>query len=188
MARDYAIVPEEEVNKLKSDMEKLKKNPLQSYGSDDLIEAMSNLTKAINSMTELFKTAAEEMKFEERETETIGRKMDPMFSKIDMLLDQNQKIARGVVAVADMLSEKPAPSPAPRQETTISSPSMGMQMPQRPMAPMQGPSGSMSPQRMAGNNPPMVGQGPMPPGMARPPMPPSGMPAPPPVKKKGMFG
>ncbi len=181
MAKDYAIVPEEEVLKLKRDVEQIKKNPFQAYATDDFIESVNNLSKAINSLINLFSAAAEEMKLEERETETIGRKMDPLFAKIDMLVDQNQKIARGIVAVADMLSTgKPAwreEQPAPVQQ----------QMQPRPMM-MQGPSGPMAPQRMP-SMAPQMGQRPQmgPPSVPAPPSP--GMPMPPmPVKKKGLFG
>lgn len=170
MAKDYAIVPEEDVLKLKQDVAQIKRNPFQAYGSGDLIESMNNMTKAINSLIDLFKTAAEEMKFEERETETIGRRMDPLFAKIDLLVDQNQKIARGVVAVADML-EKPS---AREEPITLPPPSFQRQSfaPPNPMAPPRMPSS-------------------MPPSMARPmgmPPAPAGMPMPPPPKKKGLFG
>ena len=173
MAKDYAIVPEEEVLKLKSDVEKIKRNPFQAYGSEDLIESINNMTKAINSLIELFRTAAEEMKLEERETETIGRRIEPMFAKLDMLVDQNQKIARGVVAVADMLERQPS-----AREEQISLPPPSMQP--RPFAP-QSP---MSPQRMQGMPPPMGA----PKQMGMPPAP-AGMPMPPPpAKKKSFFG
>jgi hypothetical protein len=186
MAKDYAIVPEEEVLKLKSDVEKIKKNPFQAYGSEDLIESMNNLTKAINALLELFKSAAEEMKLEERETETIGRKMDPLFSKVDMLFDQNQKIARGIVAVADMLERTSPGKPGWREEQPA--PITPQPMPVQPRPPiMPGPSGPMAPPRMTSMALP-TGARPPTGGMPAPTA--AGMPLPPPpvAKKKGLFG
>jgi len=184
--KDYAIVPEKEFFQMKSDVDKIKKNPFQAYATDDFVEAVNNLVKAVNSLTELFRTAAEEMKLEERETETIGRKMDPLFGKIDILVDQNQKIARGIVAVADMLERTGKTSWREEQQPAPMNPQPMQMQPRPPM--MQGPSGPMSPQRM----PSMA-----PPGMQKPTYPMGPMPAPqaggmpmppPPLKKKGLFG
>jgi len=174
MAKDYAIVPEEEVLKLKKDVEQIKRNPFQAYASEDLIESINNLTKAINALLELFKTAAEEMKLEEKEAETIGKKIDPLFSKIDLLVDQNQKIAKGIVAIADMLEKQPA------KENQITLPP-----PSQPRAPFTPPTpvAPVAPPRMpgatqAGAKPPISTLA-VPPGMPAPP---------PPAKKKGLFG
>jgi hypothetical protein len=117
MADEYALVPEKEVRRLRDDIDAIKKNPLGSLGGNELVESIKNLNAAINSLTELFKTAAEDLKIEERESQTIATKVEPLLEKIDMIMDQNKKIARGIVAVADMIGgaeeEKPAFSPRP---------------------------------------------------------------------------
>lgn len=100
---EYALVPEKEVKRLRDDVDEIKKNPLGSYGGKDLADNIKNLNNAISSLTELFKNAAEDLKVEERETQTIATKVEPLLEKIDMIIDQNKKIARGIVAVADML-------------------------------------------------------------------------------------
>lgn len=155
---DYELVPGWEVKKLKEDVEDIKKNPLGPYGGKELVDNIKNLNSAINDLTSLFRTAAEELKIEEREARTIATKIGPLIEKLDMIVDQNRKIARGIVAVADMLGgveEKQALPPRPP----------AMPMPPRPMMPPRPPSAP-----------------PAPPAMPAPPAPPA------PPKKKGLFG
>ncbi len=139
MADEYALVPEKEVRRLREDIDSIKKNPLGSLGGNDLVESIKNLNAAINSLTELFKTAAEELKIEERETQTIATKVEPLLEKIDLIMDQNKKIARGIVAVADMLGgveeEKPAFSPRPPVFTSRQGPMMPPSLPPPPAMP-----------------------------------------------------
>ena len=169
MDDDYAIVPEKEVLQMKRDLESLKRNPLSGIDSgSDLITSMNNLTKAINSLIELFQKAAEEIRLEDRSSEAIVKKVEPLFEKIDMLVDQNKKIAKGIVAVADMLEAK--------QEEKPMQPQMQQQQAPYPRQPMYGPA-PMPPY-------PQMGGYPQPqPLMPRPlpPQPPLGQP------RKGLF-
>lgn len=174
---DYALVPEKEVMQLKRDVENIKKNPFAAYGGQDLVESISNLTKSINALIELFRTASQEINLEEREAETVGKKIDPMFEKIDVLLEQNKKIARGVVAVAEMLQSRPVSQPPPAMQRMEAPP----QMPYPQMGqPMMQPRQQMMPQRP--QMPPMSSM-PSQPSSSRalPPIPPA-------PKKKGLFG
>lgn len=185
MADDFAIVPEKEMSELKAQMDSIRRNPLGPYGGQDLIESMNNLTRAINSLMQLFQTAAEELKLEERETETITRKIDPMLARIEAISDQNRKIAQGVVAVADMLESArlegraPIPQPKPPEQMPSFAPQMRtMPSPESPFAPAQ-----MGPQQLSGlpTNLPPPPAGPRPlAGIRLPPIPPP--------KKKGLFG
>jgi hypothetical protein len=149
---EYAIVSKKEFLALKKELDKLKKNPLEgSEAGENLQSSIDNLSKSLNVMLEVFKQAAEDMKLEEHESETVGKQLIPMNEKLDTLIDQNQKIAKGIVAIADMVKEKleeisekaeskprlpplgpaPAPRPAP-------SPSFGPMPP--PPAPSTPPS------------------------------------------------
>jgi len=160
---EYAIVSKKEFDKLRTELEKLKKNPLGgSKQGEDLQDSVDNLSTSLNSMMELFKEASDQMKIEEHDTDILGKKLDPLLEKVDTLIEQNQKIAKGIVAVADMVKEKlesheAKPEPEP----------MGL-----PPGPMGGP---LPP------GPPMPGPMPAPPrGM--PPLPPLG------PKKKPILG
>lgn len=104
---EYAIVSKKEFLALKKELDKLKKNPLEgSETGENLQASIDNLSKSLNVMLEVFKQAAEDMKLEEHESETVGRQLTPMNEKLDTLIDQNQKIAKGIVAIADMVKEK----------------------------------------------------------------------------------
>ncbi|MBI5881201.1 hypothetical protein HZB90_03660 [archaeon] len=104
---EYAIVSKKEFLALKKELDKLKKNPLEgSETGENLQSSIDNLSKSLNVMLEVFKQAAEDMKLEEHESETVGKQLNPMNEKLDTLIDQNQKIAKGIVAIADMVKEK----------------------------------------------------------------------------------
>lgn len=188
---DYTLLPEKEFLKLKRDVDAIKKNPLMGLGGEDLIASISELTKSVNNLLELFKAAAEEIKLEQRESETIAQKIDPLFSKIDEIVEQNKKLAKGIVAIADMLSEmktakpeiKPAavpPMPAPK----VAPPTM---FPTRPTPAM--PSTPTIPSTPKPSLPPIP---PSSPTMPRP-LPPPPFPSPPgssaiaPAQKKKWF-
>ena len=129
MADEYEIVPEREVEDLKRDVDEIKKNPLgSSPAGRELVRSIKDLTDSVNHLIALFRDAADAMKLEEKESEAIGKKLSPMLDKFNVLIDQNEKIARGIVGVADLvrddLSKKPSeikpfyrpvesPSPAP---------------------------------------------------------------------------
>lgn len=133
---DYEMIPHKEIVDLKKELEKLKKGPAPGAKNQ-----MENLTNSINNLLSLFKEASSQMHLEEEEANMVSEKLIPIEGKLDQLLDQQQKIAEGIVALADLVKEmkqqqsKPAPVPRPR------------------MAP---PPGSMPP-------PPMGAPGPMPP-------------------------
>ncbi|MFQ6027911.1 MAG: hypothetical protein ACE5Q6_10505, partial [Dehalococcoidia bacterium] len=106
----------------KKELDRLKKNPLEgSEAGENLQASIDNLNKSLNVMLEVFKQAAEDMKLDEHDSELVGKQIGPINEKIDTLIDQNQKIAKGIVAIADMVKEKleeighaaPEPKPAP---------------------------------------------------------------------------
>ncbi|MBW2996925.1 hypothetical protein KY349_01140 [Candidatus Woesearchaeota archaeon] len=104
---EYAIVSKKEFLTLKRELDRLKKNPLEgSESGENLQSSIDNLNKSLNVMLEVFKQAADDMKLEEHEAEAIGKQIGPLSEKMDMLIDQNQKIAKGIVAIADMVKEK----------------------------------------------------------------------------------
>jgi len=74
-----------------------------------LKQSIDNLNNSINSLIKLFREATEQLKIEEHDSEVVDKKISPVIQKITTLEEQNEKIARGIVAVADMLKEKQAP-------------------------------------------------------------------------------
>ena len=104
---EYAIVSKKEFLALKKEIEKLKKNPLEgSAVGENLQDSIDNLNRSVNSMLDVFKSAAQEMSVEEHDAQLVSKQIVPLQEKIDTILDQNQKIAKGIVAIADMVKER----------------------------------------------------------------------------------
>jgi hypothetical protein len=147
---EYAIVSKKEFLALKKEIERLKKHPLEGSESGETLQSsIDNLNKGLNTMLEVFKQAADDMKLEEHESETLTKQVGPINDKLDTLIDQNQKIAKGLVTIADMVKEKleeiekaaerpklpplsGGPGPSTRQQSPFSMPP--------PQAPPQMPS------------------------------------------------
>jgi hypothetical protein len=70
----------------------------------------------------LFRDAADAMKLEEKESDAIGKKISPMLDKLNTLIDQNEKIARGIVGVAEMVREDVRKQQQQPQEKTFYKP------------------------------------------------------------------
>ena len=124
----------------------------------DLQSSIDTLNQSINSLVGLFKEAAESMKMEEKEADIVANKLDPIMERLDMIIDQNKKIAKGIVAIADMVEERLPKLRGP--ERPVPQPSMGPSMPL-----MMGPPSAMSMPAM-----------PPPPGMRPMPLPPRPLP------------
>ena len=105
-SEDYDIVPHKRLIELQRQVEDLKKNP---YGSTDsgkkMMETMTSLTTSIDGLLTLFKDAAQEMRVEEHDVGILSKNMRPLMEKLDELIEQNKKIARGIIAIADMVKE-----------------------------------------------------------------------------------
>lgn len=99
---DFELMPHEKIEALRSELARLKGERVHN----DPSEAMLKLTETLEHFTELLQGAINEMKLEEREEELIATELRPLHDKIEQVLDQNQKIAQGVVAIADMLSRE----------------------------------------------------------------------------------
>ena len=190
---EYAIVSKKEFLALKKELDKLKKDPLgDSEQGENLQGSIDNLSKSLNVMLEVFKQAAQDMSLEDHDNALVGKQMGPLNEKLDTLIEQNQKIAKGIVAVADMVKEKLDELKESRPESKPALPPLSG----APKPPMSGPmsppmGGPMSPPMGVPMPPPPMG-GPMPPGQGNsfppgpsPPMgadllPPSNFPPPPP--------
>lgn len=196
MAEGYAIFSEDEIKSIKEDISTLKKNPLGgSAAGKSLMENIEVLNKSINDLISIFKEASDQMKIEDREADLVAKKIDPLFEKLDMLIEQNQKIARGIVAVADMVSEAlQQKAIAPR---SMQPPAVQPQIPQptpktEPDIPRIAPPPAISPPplpSMPSLNLPPIGE----PGSFPPPPKPTGLEGLPPLtppkrETKGLFG
>lgn len=175
---EYAIVSKKEFMKLKQELEKIKKNPLEGSPSGaNLQDSIDNLNTSLTGMMALFKEASDELKIEERDTQVVSKKLDPMMEHMETLIEQNQKIAKGIIAVADMVKEKleeiEAKTASKPKEEKKELPPLG----EAPAPPMPAP----APEPMPGPAPGPVVAPPLPGGPEMPPMPGAAPPMPEPT-------
>lgn len=128
---DYEIISRKDINRLKQEIKELKE------GKDS--GSANNVMNKLNQMLELFKDASLSIKTEK----PTSMKLDAISEKLDKVLDQNQKIAEGLLSVVDLVKgvkpeiTKPMPGPKPVQ------PFGGPRVP----APMPGPASQPLPRQ-----------------------------------------
>ncbi|MBI2523244.1 hypothetical protein HYW19_02555 [Candidatus Woesearchaeota archaeon] len=120
---DYDLMPHRQINELRGLVQDLK-NKVDRASPKELIESMDSLTKSIDSLMALFKQAADEMKYEEKEEILSGgSEHKAMNDKLDKIMEQNKIIADGMVAISDMVrdftgkqrKQQAAQAPKPQQ-------------------------------------------------------------------------
>ncbi len=92
---------------LKSEIEALKaKRPASKKKATpgNVMESMEQLTSTLNEFMQTFEEATEEMRLEEKEEELFINELKPLHDKMDKIVEQNEKIAKGIIAVANMLN------------------------------------------------------------------------------------
>ncbi|MBI2147710.1 hypothetical protein HYU19_04495 [Candidatus Woesearchaeota archaeon] len=182
---DYDLLPHHKLMQLEKELDALKKNPLGSTASGRSFEdSMNRLSKSMDALVSLFKTATCQMEEENKEAEETAKKFDPVVDKLNVLIDQNQKIAKGMVALADLLEEQQkhlaALPPSPRPAAPLPPPPIppGMGSPSLPRPPMPAPLPDRPP--AFSSNPfdeiPAIGGGGFP-SRPSPAFPPAGLPA-----------
>ncbi|MBS3135645.1 hypothetical protein J4401_01675 [Candidatus Woesearchaeota archaeon] len=121
---DERITPYSDIADSKKQVNKIQANPNPS--SDQLIMTVQHLTRSMGSMLELFRTAAEEMKLEEKEEHAVAQQITPLLRKLDEMMEQNKVIAEGMVALADLVKERiPSPGmemPRPKANSPFDTP------------------------------------------------------------------
>ncbi len=133
--------------------------------SNALIDSMNGLSKTLNSMMNLFDRATESMAQEEQGQSMVSENFGPLVNKVNTILDQNNKIAQGMVTILEQIEEtkkeqdakieqlhslltkqttsqtqeKPSPQPGPiKPEPQFKQPSFGQpKQPQPSMAAQQ---------------------------------------------------
>lgn len=89
----YEILPYAEIDRLKKELEDLKK---KTVSSQDILNAIDKQTKIIENMLYLFESAAAGMKKEREGHE--GK-------KLDKILDQHEAIAESILSLFDMVKK-----------------------------------------------------------------------------------
>lgn len=103
----YELMPQKEIVEIRKELDRLKKNPLgENTNTDTLLDALRDLSHTMKDLHQLFSTAAKDLKEEEVQLQPEQKLHDESLAKkIDTLIEQNKKIAQGIVTVAEMLKE-----------------------------------------------------------------------------------
>lgn len=113
---EYEILPHEELQKLREEVEELKRNPMGNVAeSEDLKTAMSKLTRAMHHLIDILTTTNDEMVSEFKRTT-----MSEHFEKIS---DQNEKIANALINMVELQEQRHPPmqaSPAGQSQEPMS--------------------------------------------------------------------
>ena len=96
--KDYEFLPEKEIKNLKKEIESLKKHSV-SEGTDGntLLEAVNNLNDSIRRLIDIFTQAQADLSEQYEGTSPV--------EDLKEIKDQNEQIARGLVAVADIVKD-----------------------------------------------------------------------------------
>ncbi|MFT4343741.1 MAG: hypothetical protein ACMXYE_03255 [Candidatus Woesearchaeota archaeon] len=98
---DYDLIPHAKLKKLEDQIEALKGG--KGGASPQLQQSMDDLSGSLKAMITVFTEAKNELRIEDEEKELLSSKIDPILQKLDGLLDQNEKIAEGILSLADMI-------------------------------------------------------------------------------------
>ncbi len=94
---EYELMPVKEIERLRKEIEMLKQNPFGEHPKGKtLLESIQELTKAINDLRKLFTDVEQEIIDDFEKTASFN-------TRFQELIDQNKKIAAGIVTIADMI-------------------------------------------------------------------------------------
>lgn len=194
---EWEFVPHKILADLRDEVQGLKDKLTQPATNKELFDSMGDLKNSIKQLHDLFGTALSQMRTEEEEM-NVGKTLQRLTDKLEILEKQNEQIAKAMVAIADMVKEIEKRHEAPSMSQRVPFPPRPAQpaaAPYRPMlrpapsrpgappmpAPMQLPEEPMMPE-------PEFAPPPMMPGPGMPPLPPPPLSMPPTPEKKGILG
>ena len=101
---EYEIMPHKELMNLKTELKKLRTKGGKTASKVD-VETMDGLNTSIQELINVVKQASKEMKSEENEEAQILHKLTEAIDMMNTIVDQNEKIAEGIVTVAEMIKD-----------------------------------------------------------------------------------
>ncbi len=93
---DYELLPYKELEELRSELNAIKRNPLKGYEkADDLKGSIDTLNSSIQDLIKLFSNTEDEL--------IKNFKKDSIEAHFERLSSQNEKLAKGILAVAKLV-------------------------------------------------------------------------------------
>lgn len=127
---DDSILPNGDMENMRREIELLKKK--QGIGSrteqEDPKDSAAALSRSINSLMRIFKEASEDMKMDTHDAVLVSQKLDKILDRLDKIEAQNEKIAKGIVAIADMVEDIQDDAQRPSVSQKMSQPMSPQQM------------------------------------------------------------
>lgn len=97
--QEYELVPRGELERLEREVERIKRNPFgDTASSKDLLTALDHLNKNVSKLVHIFESASDEIVRDYKDQANTA--------KINKVLEQNEKLAQGIVAIANLLKEQ----------------------------------------------------------------------------------
>ena len=131
MADEESDLQYKDISELKKELEMMKGR--KDISVKELYQTVQKLAQTMSDMLEVFGAAAEQMKQEEKEYGAETKKHEIIIAKLDKVIEQNKRIAEGMVSVVEMVKEKLV-MPAKEREEPMFKP---MPEPRQFMKPMQ---------------------------------------------------
>lgn len=109
---DYELVAKDDLATLRKELEEVKKDPASKYKSSlTLIEAMDKLANQITRLLDLFEKANKDMYADYQQG------VHEESQKLDHVINQNEKLAKGILALADRDPQPKPQAPEPQPES-----------------------------------------------------------------------
>ena len=103
MDDDYELVSRDDIHRLK---EQLNKSKGSDNDAPELRKSISHLNERLSTLIEIFDAAVEDLREEDKESELVSQKIDPIIAKLRDIDEQNKKLAQGMVAINSLVDEK----------------------------------------------------------------------------------
>ena len=148
---EYELVPYKEIRELRDELKALRDVPIPN--SKRMQVTMEDLSMKMDRLIQIFEHASHEMHAEGGLTPE--ERIKPMIEKMNKVLEQNSEIAKGIVAVADLIEELRGRMEKGIVQETVSMPQPSMTQPRPQFAPRPLPGGAPSaPAPLPGSMPP----------------------------------
>ncbi len=106
MARpdDYELLPRDEIRRLREQIDDLRgqKHPVH----EDINDNVKKLSDRMQDLLMILERASDDLREEDKESEIIAKKINPLFDKLSEIEEQNGKIARAMVGFNSLIESK----------------------------------------------------------------------------------
>ena len=109
---EYELLPHHEIVRLREEVDRLKANPVSSEAAN-MVSSMNKLNESIQRLIKIFEVAEKELSQEYKHSKTED--------KLGRIVYQNKEIAKGIIAVADLIKKRAGPVIAPPTPTVANS-------------------------------------------------------------------